>query len=322
MNTQEILTRVCDAMSPFSAIEQAEDSRSYSAESVAHDMHERLNALRADLEAQLRLEIAASKGSVSATRTLTKLLERCKKNDIRPSLHYAWQDAEGRQCICDGYRAFRLKEPLPLEPRPADADDPVNLDAIMPKVIGSGYASIPLPSAKEIREHIAIEKARRGLKRGESPVWDFGPGKPAVNASYLLDLVNVFPDATEIFYQQNALRPLYVRCERGDAVLLPVKTARAVAEAAAQRKAEEDERRALEARAKELGIDPMELKEREARKKEREARKAKRKADAEKAFANRLEQIHDEMRRNPAYSMEPDEFAELVALMDEAQQVA
>lgn len=322
MNTQEILARVCDAMSPFSAIEQAEDSRSYNAESVALDMHERLSALRADLEAQLRLEIAASKGSVSATRTLTKLLDRCKKESDRVSLHYAWQDAEGRQCICDGYRAFRLREPLPLEPRPADADDPVNLDAIMPKVIGSGYASIPLPSAKEIREHIAIEKARRGLKRGESPVWDFGPGKPAVNASYLLDLVNVFPDATEIFYQQNALRPLYVRCERGDAVLLPVRTARAVAEAAAARDAEANERRALEARAKELGIDPMELKEREARKKEREARKAKRKADAEKAFANRLQLIRNEMSLNPNYSLEPDEFAELVALMDAAQQVA
>lgn len=319
MNTQEILARVCDAMSPFSAIEQAEDSRSYRAESVARDMHERLNALRADLEAQIRMEIAASKGSVSATRTLTKLLDRCKKESTRVSLHYAWQDAEGRQCICDGYRAFRLREPLPLEPRPADADDPVNLDAIMPKVIGSGYAAIPLPGAKEIRSHIAVEKARRGLKRGQDAVWDFGPGKPAVNASYLLDLVNVFPDATEIFYQQNALSPLYVRCERGDAILLPVKTARAVAEAAAAREAEANERRALEARAKELGIDPMELKERDARKKEREARKAKRKADAEEAFANRLQLIRNQMSLNPDYSLEPDEFADLVALMDEAQ---
>lgn len=319
MNTQDILTRVCDAMAPFSAIKEAEDSRSYSAESVAHDMHERLNALRADLEAQLRLEIAASKGSVSATRTLAKLLDRCKKDSPRVSLHYAWQDASGRQCICDGYRAFRLNEPLPLEPRPADAGDPLNLDAIMPKQIGSGYAAIPLPSAKEIRAHIAVEKARRGLKRGQDAVWDFGPGKPAVNASYLLDLVNVFPDATEIFCQQNALSPLYVRCERGDAVLLPIKTARAVAEAAAARDAEANERRALEARAKELGIDPMELKEREARKKEREARKAKRKADAEKAFANRLQLIRNEMSLNPNYSLEPDEFAELVALMDAAQ---
>lgn len=318
MNTQEILTRVCDAMSPYSAIKEAEDSRSYNALSIARDMQERLEALRADLEAQVRLEIAASKGNVSATRTLTKLLEYSKKNDYREALHYAWLDAEGRQCICDGYRAFRLKEPLPLEPRPADAGDPVNLDAIIPKVISSGYASIPLPSAKEIREHIAIEKARRGLKRGESPVWDFGPGKPSVNASYLLDLVNVLPDATEIFYGR-AFSPLYVCCERGEAILCPVRTQRAVAEAAAQRKAEEDERKALEARAKELGIDPRDLKEREARKKEREARKAKRKADAEKAFANRLQLICNEMSLNPDYSLEPDEFAELVALMDEAQ---
>lgn len=312
MNTQEILARVIDAMAPYSVVENAEDSRSYDAHSVAYDMQHRLAALRADLEAQVRLEIAASKGSVSATRTITKLLERSKKENHRPALHYAWLDKDGRQCVCDGFVAFRLKEPLPLEPRPDNVGNGIDLDNVMPD--GKGYVSSPLPSAKEIRAHIAVEKAKAGGKRGTSVLWDFGEGKPVVDAHYLLDLVNVFPDAAEIFHGagEKILSPLFVRCERGDAILLPVRTNRSVAEVAAARQAKEDERKALEARAAEQGIDPEALRE-------REERRAKRKADAERAFADRLAVIRAEMSREPNYALEPDEFAELVYLMEQAQ---
>lgn len=312
MNTQDILARVNDAIAPYSVIEKAEDSRSYNAESVAYTMRERLAALRADLEAQVRLEIAASNGNTSATRTITKLLDRCKKENHRPALHYAWMDKDGRQCVCDGFIAFRLNEPLPLEPRPDNVGDGIDLDKVFPD--GKDYAATPLPSAKEIRAHIAVEKAKAGGKRGVSVLWDFGEGKPVVNANYLLDLVNVFPDATEIFHGtgEKLHSPLVVRCERGDAILLPVRTTRTTAEMAAARQAKEDERKALEARAAEQGIDPAVLQE-------REARRAKRKADAQKAFADRLAFIHSEMCREPNYALEPDEFAELVYLMEQAQ---
>lgn len=312
MNTQEILARVNAAMAPYSVIEKAEDSRSYNADHVAYTMRERLAALRADLEAQVRLEIAASNGSTSATRTITKLLERCKKENHRPALHYAWLDKDGRQCICDGFIAFRLKEPLPLEPRPDNVGDGIDLDKVFPD--GKGYAATPLPSAKEIRAHIAVEKAKAGGKRGASVLWDFGEGKPVVNAHYLLDLVSVFPDAAEIFHGvgEKILSPLYVRCERGDAILLPIRTNRSVAEVNAARQAKADERQALEARAAELGIDPEALRE-------REERRARRKADAEKAFADRLANIRAEMSREPNYSLELDEFEYLVYLMEQAQ---
>ncbi|MBR1567275.1 MAG: hypothetical protein IJ649_11025 [Oscillospiraceae bacterium] len=315
MNTQEILTRVNDAIAPYSVIEKAEDSRSYNAETVAWNMRERLAALRADLEAQVRLEIAASSGNLNATRTIKKLLERCKKDSVRPALHYAWLDKDGRQCICDGFIAIRLKEPLPLEPRPDNVGDGIDIDKIMPD--GKGYAATPLPSLKELRAHIAIEKAKAGGKRGANVLWDFGEGKPVVNAHYLLDIMSVFPDATEIFHgvSEKIMSPLFLRSERGDAILLPVRAARSVAEVAAARQAKEDERKALEARAAELGIDPEALRE-------REERRAKRKAQAEKALKDQLAHIRMEMALSADYALELDEFEYLVSLMDEIAQVA
>lgn len=312
MNTQEILARVIDAMAPYSVIEKAEDSRSYNAHSVACDMHERLAALRADLEAQIRREIAASNGNTSAMRTITKLLERCKKESHRESLHYAWMDADGRQCICDGFIAFRLKEPLPLEPRPESVGASIDLDKVFPD--GKGYAAAPLPNAKELRAHIAIEKAKAGGKRGTVVLWDFGAGKPVVNANYLLELVTVLPDAAEILHGvgEHIHSPLLVRCERGDAILLPVRTTRSIAEVEAARQAKADAEKALQVRAAEQGIDPETLRE-------REERRARRKKNAEKAFADRLALIRAEMSREPNYALELDEFAELVYLMEQAQ---
>ena len=314
MKTQEILARVNDAMSPYAAIERAEDSRSYNAESIAFDMKTRLAQLAADLEAQVRMECAASNGTTNATRTITKMLARCKK-DFRTALHYAWLDSQGRQCVCDGFRAFRLNEPLPLEPRPDNAGDPIDLDKIMPD--GKGYAATPLPSAKELRAHIAVEKAKAGGKRGVSPLWDFGEGKPVVQAEYLLDVVSVFPDATEIFYGtgEKLMSALFVHCDAGDAILLPVRASRCVAEVAAIRKAKEDAEAAIKAQAEAEGRDPAYVKE-------RMERRAKAKAKAEKELADRLTWIQAETSRQEDYSIETDELEYLVFLMDEIERNA
>lgn len=315
MNTQEILARVNDAMAPYAAIERAEDSRSYNADSIAYDMKVRIAQLAADLEAQVRMECAASKGATNATRTITKMLARCKKESFRTSLHYAWTDGEGRQCVCDGYRAFRFKEPLPLEPRPENAGEAIDLDKIMPN--GRDYAATPLPSAQELRSYIAIEKAKSGGKRGTCPLWDFGEGKPVVRADYLLDLVQVFPDAAEIFYGvgEKLLSPLFVRCDAGEAILLPVRANRVVAEIAAARKAKEDADQAIKAQAEAEGRDPEYIRE-------REERRAKRKAAAKKALDDNLSRIRMEMALSEDYALELDEFEYLVNLMDEIGMVA
>lgn len=207
MNTETILARVNAAMALCEG---------------PTPVHLELSALRDDLAAQVRKEAASSRGVGNAAATITRMLNGLKKTDKeRIALHYAWIDNKGRQCVCDGYRAYRLNEPLPLEPRPDDAGNGIDLDKIVPEVDGKTFDALPLPSVSELKAHIAIERAAK-----HHIVWDFGPGRPVVSAAYLLDLMAVFPDATEIFVRRGPaglLSPLYAKSKRGDAVLLPVR---------------------------------------------------------------------------------------------------
>lgn len=182
-----------------------------------------LSNLANDLSEQVRMEYAASRGQSNAQRVIVSLLNAMKKDGYRPALEYAWVDNQGRQCVCDGYRAFRLTAHLPLEERPDDVGDPVNLNKVFPNL--TSYATMPLPSAKEVKAFIALERAKYGrLYKERTAVWDFGEYKPAVNAHYLLDLMNVLPDATEIYYNPASIvAPLYAKGERGEALLLPVR---------------------------------------------------------------------------------------------------
>lgn len=188
-------------------------------------VHLELSALRDDLAAQVRKEAASSRGVGNAAATITRMLNGLKKTDKgRIALHYAWIDDKGRQCVCDGFRAYRLNEPLPLEPRPDDAGNGIDLDKVVPKVDGKTFDALPLPSVADLKAHIALERAENGRKH--CALWDFGPGRPVVSAAYLLDLMAVLPDAAEIFVQRGPaglFSPLYVKSERGDAVLLPIR---------------------------------------------------------------------------------------------------
>lgn len=248
-----------------------------------------LRALSADLAAQVRAEYAASRGEANAARTISALLKAMKKDFGRTALHYAWIDGKGRQCVCDGFRAFRLNEALPLEERPADAGDPIDLDKVIPD-IRKGYAAVALPDVKEVKAFIALERAAKGRKC--SPVWDLGRGKPAVNAAYLVDLLNVLPDATEI-YCGGLFSPLYAKSERGDAVLLPVRSEEKAAEYA-----EADAARQAEERAA-----------RDA------AERAKFNADV---LGNMLEKYNERVQNDPEYALTPDDFANMVQYVSPA----
>ena len=249
----------------------------------------KLEALSADLAEQVRTEYAASRGEANAARTISALLKANKKDSGRTALHYAWIDGKGRQCVCDGFRAFRLNEALPLEERPADAGDPLNLDKVVPD-IRNGYAAVALPSAKEVKAFIALERAAKGRK--VSLVWDFGKGKPAVNAAYLLDLLNVLPDATEI-YCGGPFAPLYAKSARGDAVLLPVRSEAKNAEYAEYAEAQ----RARQQAAKDA------------------VARAKFHADV---LGNMLEKYNERVQNDPEYALTPDDFANMVQYVSPA----
>lgn len=229
--------------------------------------------LAEELADQVRVEYAASRGVGNAARTVRAMLNAEKKHGCRPSLQYAWIDKQGRQCVCDGYRAFRLTEPLPLEDRPAEAGDPIDLEKVTPNILRD-HAATPLPDVKEVKAFIAVERAAKGRKA--TPVWDFGEGKPAVDAQYLVDLLNVLPDAREIYYStapDGMFCPLYAKSERGDAILLPVRMEHKAAQIKAAKQAAQEA------------------------------------AERAKYYAELVAGYRESVERDPEYAVTPDTFA-------------
>lgn len=241
MNTETMLARVNEIRAHFNPNDR-------------QPAHLALDALADDLAAQLRAECAASKGVGSAAKAVQRLLTQCRKGSHQTALHYAWMDDAGRQCVCDGYRAFRLTEPLPLEDRPEDADKPIDLDKIFAEFTPRDYTAVPLPDAGEVKAQIALQRAK---DRKALAVWDFGKGLPAVNAAFLLDLLTVLPDAREIFVRKNSLlSPLFARSERGDAILLPIRTPAKAADESAAEWARRDFRAQVEGYRRQADADP------------------------------------------------------------------
>lgn len=203
-----------------------------------------LDKLASDLAAQVRMECAAKTGRLNATRTITTILAHEKKYGNRPALEYQWQDKAGRQCVCDGFRAFRLTERLPLEERPKSAGDGIDLDRFFPVSL-DGYEALPLPSAGELKAYITLERANfTGKPKDFLPLWQFGEGKPTVNAAYLRDMIAVLPNAAEIFWDSKSVfSPLYAKDDHGDSLLFPISPDAAM-RAQAQRAREAAEKRA------------------------------------------------------------------------------
>lgn len=175
-----------------------------------------------ELKEQVRREYAVSTGKASVAKAMREITELPRKEGRGIGLQYAWMDNKGRQCVCDGYRAVRLVNPVPMEERPEEAEIPLDLDKVVPN-IHHDYSATPLPTKAELKAFIATEKALHGRKY--DPIWYIVDEEIAVNAQYLLTLIEALPDATEIYYNNTYdgwKKPLYIQSASGDAVLLPV----------------------------------------------------------------------------------------------------
>lgn len=194
------------------------------AETLKSAIKAHAGTLARELETDMRYEAQKATGRKSSAAPLNAIIKSNKKNP-RTALHGAWIDAKGRQCVCDGFRAFRLLEPLPLEPIPENAE-PMNLDAIFAPL--EYFIPIRTPAAGSLKVDHELERAAHG--KNAANLHSFGAHMPTVNRAYLLDVLKVFPDAQFYVRKEYAARllsPLYFTSKGGDGVLLPVRTAEA-----------------------------------------------------------------------------------------------
>ena len=193
------------------------------ASTSAEMFKDRLFKLEKELVKDVQMEFAKKDGRTSALTTINRLLRDCKRNELTKKFtHYAYINADGRQYITDSYRAFRLNKPLKLEPRPEGLEPLDILDKHFPNNL-SGYSIAQLPDSARLKELIAFNKAKLGkeyVRTCYNLTRDVG-----INAQYLLDLMSVFPDVTEVYYI-NSVSPIYAVSANGDAIICTLRVAK------------------------------------------------------------------------------------------------
>lgn len=179
------------------------------------------------VEANAKLAAASPAGGRKLRADIIRdMLAASKKNApyIDRDIDLVWTDSHYHQCATDGFRAFRLSPSahVSVAKRRSPPEKPDMLDRIFVSA-DSLIDSLPLPAKHDLIALIALHK---GWSNGERvPVFDFGTNAPSVNAEYLLDLMNFFPDVHCLMYDPSggSLTPLFAKCADGDAVLLPVR---------------------------------------------------------------------------------------------------
>ena len=164
----------------------------------------------------------------TAASIIGKMLKQ-KELKSRPAMQHTWIDEQGRQCSCDGFRAYRLNMPVAgLPDMPAELNA-VPLEKIFPDV--AKMQALDTPALAELDALIADDNAHKTATKKGRVFYDddekrrgfytYGAEKPVVNIHYLRDMLRIFPDAKT--YYTNALAPLLFISQYGDAVLLPVR---------------------------------------------------------------------------------------------------
>jgi len=179
-------------------------------------------ALIRDLERDINADEARAAGRLSPLKAAQRIL-KAAQDCPREALHGAWI-AGGLQCLCDGYRAFRLAEHLPGLPSIRDGLEPFNVAGCIDPCKNFSRP-LELPDVAEVKSWLKAEKARRkgeGTREKLPPCWDFGEGLPYVNAQYLIDALELLPGCTcRISEHRPELGGLYLESPAGDGLVLP-----------------------------------------------------------------------------------------------------
>jgi len=181
-----------------------------------------LITLCAALRDDMRREANKASGKANIEKAMRAIIKNAPEHQRQLQGAFV---RDGKQYACDGHRAMRLNIPidLPAPPVPCTMD----IGRLFAEARHNATTPIETPMIGELKAYIKIKKAENKAKYGKHAnrqriLWDFGEGRPTVNAVYLLDILTAFPDADITFSTLTA--PLYFSHADGEAILLPVRT--------------------------------------------------------------------------------------------------
>lgn len=176
----------------------------------------------AEIENEIRNENAKKCGTLDRLKAAQKIIKSAK-TQRRETFWGAWIASDGLQYICDTYRAARFITPLDLETAPKNTAQ-CDITWIFADAKKSDGAQLDLPDRATLKAYIKTEKAaRKAAKDNSGILWDFGENLPALDASFLLDMLEIFPDATAT---ASSMRPecgnVYFTSEAGEGIICPI----------------------------------------------------------------------------------------------------
>ena len=175
-----------------------------------------LEAMAEQLRDDLRTAEAKKNGKTNVLSAAKRILKTALKTP-RPALHKAFYN-NGLQCVCDGFRGAQFFEPLPLEELPSDVET-VNLNRLLDDAQKNNNTACELPELKALKTYIKLCKA----EKQKDIFYDFGAGLPYVNAEFLADMLELFPDALAFFKPSQTIYNIYFESTSGRGLLCAVR---------------------------------------------------------------------------------------------------
>lgn len=227
MTTEQILKGVYAILQTL-----PEEDRKYAEKMIsAHEQTKIDNGLTVYAVANLIIKLKddlcqqeAKKGGRSAAlKAVISMLKEAERSPRAYTIYNA-PVIDGRQCVCDGYRAVRLVNHLPLNIK-SDPRGYVDLDRLIPPSVFCDGNEIELPDPAKLRAYIKDCKAKSSKSAPFLPVYCFGENLPAVDARFLADMMAILPDCKAYADGSGVRSNVFFRCKDGsDGLLLPVRT--------------------------------------------------------------------------------------------------
>ena len=152
----------------------------------------------------------------TAAAIINKMIRSMKK-EPREALKYTWIDGAGRQCCCDGFRAYRLNKPVAGLPDMPARLKGIDLDKIFPNA--RDLREIALPALDDVKAICAADRANKDEPRRYQ--FPLGDDSPVVNPLYLRDMMQIFPDAR--CYVGAAFSAVLFVSQYGDGLICPMR---------------------------------------------------------------------------------------------------
>ena len=160
---------------------------------------------------------------------ITKLEKLIKimgsSDDSWPYMRKVFRDAWGRQFWFSGAMLIRLFNNIDSLPEHTEqekeqwADVANKVGKRAEESLSESGDYMPMPTLDEVKAYVG---RRKKYIPSNGCVWAFSKMGPFVNARWMLDIMEVFPDV-RFAKPQNNISAIYFHSEDGDGVLLPIR---------------------------------------------------------------------------------------------------